>query len=87
MISIVTVRTPSALRAKVMTAIVTFATIAGPIGLIAVGPLLGALGPRTVFLIIAGGMTASALFFVRVALRADRRDQVRATLDAADAKG
>lgn len=85
MISVITVRTPPALRAKVMTAVVTFATVAGPLGLVAVGPLLGVLGARTGFGLIAGGMTASALFFVGVALRADQHEP--SSVDPELAKG
>lgn len=85
MISVITVRTPPALRAKVMTAVVTFATVAGPLGLVAVGPLLGVLGARTVFGLIAAGMTASALFFVGVALRADQHEP--SSVDPELAKG
>jgi len=69
MISLMTVRTPTALRAKVMTAVITFATIAGPIGLVLAGPALAAYGAQAVFLAIAAGMTVSALWFAVVALR------------------
>jgi MFS family permease len=71
MISLMTVRTPTALRAKVMTAVITFATIAGPIGLVLAGPALAAFGAQAVFLAIAAGMTVSALWFAAVALRND----------------
>jgi MFS family permease len=66
---VLTSRTPEALRPKVMTALITVALLAGPIGLLIAGPLLEALGPRQVFLIIAGGQTVFALFFAWVALR------------------
>jgi MFS family permease len=69
MLGIFTLRTPPALRAKAMTALITFATLAMPAGLILVGPLLEAWGPRPVFLVLAAGMTASSLFFAWVALR------------------
>jgi MFS family permease len=69
MLAILTVRTPPALRAKVMTALITFATLAMPVGLIVVGPLLEAWGPRPVFLVVAAGMTAGSLFFTWVVLR------------------
>ena len=71
-ISLMTVRTPAALRAKMMTAVITFATIAGPIGLVLAAPALGAFGAQAVFLAIAAGMTASALWFASVALRNGR---------------
>ncbi|MBA2474766.1 MAG: MFS transporter [Actinobacteria bacterium] len=64
LIGLITMRTPAAIRAKVMTAVLTFALLAGPVGLVAVGPLLEAWGPRRVFLLIAAGQLAAALFFV-----------------------
>jgi MFS family permease len=69
LIGLMTVRTPPALRAKMLTAVITFATIAGPIGLVLAGPALGAFGAQAVFLAIAAGMTVSALWFSAVALR------------------
>jgi MFS family permease len=74
MIGLMTTRTPPALRAKVMTALVTFATLAGPLGLGFAGPLIEAVGPRTFFLLVAVGMSASALYFAYIALRADRAE-------------
>jgi MFS family permease len=68
-IGLMTTRTPEALRPKLMTAVLTIAMLAGPIGLVAAGPLLQAYGTRTVFVIIAAGMTVFALYFASVALR------------------
>jgi MFS family permease len=68
MISILTVRTPEALRAKVMSAVVVFATVAGPLGLVAVGPALEVIGWQAMFFVIAAGMTAASLFFAWIAL-------------------
>jgi MFS family permease len=68
-IGLMTVRTPPALRAKMMTAVITFATIAGPIGLVLAGPALGAFSAQAVFLALAAGTTASALWFASVCLR------------------
>ena len=73
-IGLMTTRTPEALRPKVMTAVLTIAMLAGPIGLVAAGPLLEAFGTRTVFAIIAAGMTVFALYFASVALRFGPRD-------------
>jgi MFS family permease len=81
LIGVITMRTPEALRAKVMTAVLTFALLAGPVGLLAVGPLLEAWGPRPVFLLIAVGQLAATLFFAVVVLR--RRE--RPLAPAADA--
>jgi hypothetical protein len=73
-ISLMTMRTPEALRPKLMTAVLTVAMLAGPVGLAAAGPLLQALGTRPVFAIIATGMTVFALYFASVALRFGPRD-------------
>ena len=68
-IGLMTVRTPPALRAKMMTAVITFATIAGPIGLVVAGPALGVFSAQAVFLGIAAGTTVSAVWFASVCLR------------------
>jgi MFS family permease len=68
-ISLITAKAPAALRPKVMTALMTIAMLAGPLGILAAGPLLEQLGPRTVFLFIAGGLTVFAAFFAWVAVR------------------
>ena len=73
-IGLMTTRTPEALRPKLMTAVLTIAMLAGPIGLVAAGPLLEAYGTRAVFVIIAAGMTVFALYFASVALRFGPRD-------------
>ena len=73
-IGLMTTRTPEALRPKLMTALLTVAMLAGPVGLVAAGPLLEALGTRPVFVIIAAGMTVFALYFASVALRFGPRD-------------
>ena len=73
-IGLMTTRTPEALRPKLMTAVLTIAMLAGPVGLAAAGPLLEALGTRPVFAIIAAGMTVFALYFASVALRFGPRD-------------
>ena len=82
-IGLMTTRTPEALRPKLMTAVLTIAMLAGPIGLVAAGPLLEAYGTRTVFVIIAAGMTVFALYFASVALRFGPRDVPEAPAPAA----
>jgi MFS family permease len=77
-IGVMTTRTPEALRPKVMTAVLTIAMLAGPIGLVAAGPLLEAFGTSAVFVIIAAGMTVFALYFASVALRFGPRDVTEA---------
>ena len=69
LIGVITTRTPEALRPKVLTAVITFAMLAGPLGLIVVGPLLQNIGPQPVFGLVAAGELAAALVFAFVALR------------------
>jgi MFS family permease len=72
LIGVLTMRTPEALRPKVMTSVLTTAMLAGPIGLVVVGPLLATWGPRRVLLFVALGQFLSALPFAFVALRRER---------------
>lgn len=74
LIGVLTTRTPEALRPKVMTAVLTFALLAGPAALVAVGPLLGAIGVHGVFVVVAAGESVAVSLFAAVALR--RRDAV-----------
>ena len=46
LIGVLTTRTPESLRPKVMTGVITMAMLAGPVGLLVVGPLLASWGPR-----------------------------------------
>jgi predicted MFS family arabinose efflux permease len=69
LIGVITMRTPEALRAKVMTGVLTVALLAGPVGLLIVGPLLAAWGPRPVLLFVAAGQFLATLPFAFVALR------------------
>jgi MFS family permease len=68
-IGVLTVRTPQALRPKVMTAVMTVATVAGPLGFLAAGEGLRVVSLRVVFLAVAGGMTLGGLAFAAVLLR------------------
>ena len=72
LIGVITMRTPEALRPKVMTAVLTFAMLAGPVGLLAVGPLLAGVGVYKVFLVIAAGQSLASLVFALAAFRAPR---------------
>lgn len=65
----ITMRTPEALRAKVMTAVLTTAMLAGPVGLLLAGPVLEAWGPRPVFLLVAAGQLLATIPFAAVAFR------------------
>ena len=73
LIGVITMRTPEALRAKVMTAVITTAMLAGPLGMVVGGPLLEAWGPRQVFLLVAAGQLLATIPFALVAFRADAR--------------
>lgn len=72
LIGVLTTRTPEALRPKVMTAVLTFALLAGPVGLVTFGPLLAAIGVHGVFAVVAAGQSVAVALFAAVALR--RRD-------------
>jgi MFS family permease len=72
LIGVITTRTPEALRAKVMTAVLTTAMLAGPLGLLVAGPLLEAWGPQAVFLLVAVGQLAATIPFAAVAFRTPR---------------
>jgi predicted MFS family arabinose efflux permease len=63
MIGVITTRTPPALRAKVMTSVMTVALLAGPLALLIVGPLLATIGPRGVFAVVASGQLAAVAYF------------------------
>jgi MFS family permease len=69
LIGLITMRVREALRPKVMTAVITSALLAGPLGLLLVGPLLGAWGPRPVLLLVAAGSLVASVPFAVVALR------------------
>jgi MFS family permease len=69
LIGAITLRTPEALRAKVMTAVLTTALLAGPLALLLAGPLLQSWGPRPVFLLVACGQLLATIPFALVAFR------------------
>jgi MFS family permease len=69
LIMVLTTRTPEALRPKVMTAVITTAMLAGPLGYLLAGPLLEAWGPHRVILLVATGQLLATLPFARVAFR------------------
>ena len=74
LIGVLTTRTPETLRPKVMTGVITMAMMAGPIGLLVVGPLLAAWGPRPVLLFVAFGQFLASLPFAFVSLRGGRQE-------------
>ncbi len=67
--AVLTSRTPNALRAKVMTAVIAINTLAAPLGFIAAGQVLERWGVATLFTLVAVGMTLAGLAFSAVALR------------------
>ena len=62
-LAVLTVRTPEALRPKVMTAVMTISSIIGPLGFLAAGFGLQYVSLTLVFLVVAGGFTLGALAF------------------------
>jgi len=67
--SILTLRPPAAVRAKVMTATLTLSTAGGPLALIAAAPAFGAVGPRPVFAAVAAAQTVVRCIAGTVGLR------------------
>jgi len=61
-------RPPQAVRAKVMTAVMTVSALGGPAGRIVVGPLFERWGISATYAALAGAMTLGALLFAAVAL-------------------
>ena len=77
-LAILTVRTPAALRPKVMTAVMTISMVIGPLGFLAVGLALQHVGMKVVFLAIAAGFTAGAIAFSAAARRSERDGEQKA---------
>ena len=70
-LTILTVRTPQALRPKVLTAVMTVSTLIGPLGFLAVGQALQHVGIPVVALAIAAGFTTGSLAFSAAVRRGD----------------
>jgi MFS family permease len=68
-IGVLTVRTPAALRPKVMTAVMTVATVAGPLGFLAAGQALRHVSFGTFFLVLPALLALGGLAFASVLLR------------------
>jgi hypothetical protein len=81
MIGILTVRTPPALRPKVMSAVITVALLAGPLGFLLAGQAISRISIYTLFLIIAPALTVGSVAFATILLRH------RAAADLAAAPG
>jgi MFS family permease len=69
LIGIITTRTPPALRPKVMTAVLTLASAAGPLGFLVAGESLRWISLTTLFVLVAAGLTALGLAAAAVILR------------------
>jgi MFS family permease len=74
---IITTRPPAAVRAKVLTTVMTASTIGVPLGRVLVGPIYNAWGNTGVWIAIAGGVSAGALLFIATVI-------VRSPGDTAD---
>jgi MFS family permease len=72
---LLTVRTPEALRPKVLTAVMTISVVIGPLGFLAVGQSLQYVGMSVLFLAIAAGFTVGALAFSAALRRNDAGEQ------------
>jgi MFS family permease len=68
-IGVLTVRTPAELRPKVMTAVMTIATIAGPLGFLAAGYALQHVGVGSFFIGLPALLAVGSLAFAAVLLR------------------
>jgi predicted MFS family arabinose efflux permease len=64
-------RPPEALRAKVMTAVLTASALGGPAGRIVVGPMFADWGISAAYAVLAGAISLAAFLFVLSTLRAD----------------
>jgi hypothetical protein len=87
MMGLLTTRPPEALRAKVMTAVLTASGIGAPVGRLLVGPVYHAFGNAGVWIAIAGGMSIGAALFVAVAVRDSAGDAADVAAIAAVAHG
>lgn len=79
-IGILTVRTPAELRPKVMTAVMTVATMAGPFGFIAAGYILRHVSLASFFVGLPALLAIGGLAFAAVVLRSSGPDQLEVGL-------
>ena len=82
-LGVLTVRTPQELRPKVMTAVMTVATIAGPLGFLAAGFALRYVSLSTLFLVLPALLTLGGLVFAAVLLRQRAATDVTAVAQVA----
>ena len=74
LIGVITTRSPAALLPKVMTAVVTVATIAGPLALVLAGYLLQHAGLTATFTVVAAGVTSACIVMAVLLTRFRRRE-------------
>jgi hypothetical protein len=79
-LGILTTRPPEALRPKVMTAVMTMATGAGPLGFLAAGEALRVLSLQTLFVVIAALLTVISVAFAAVLRRGSEPEQLEVGL-------
>jgi MFS family permease len=68
-LGLLTTRPPAALRAKVMTAVLTISGLGSPLGRLAVGPVYRSAGNGGVWVLIAGGLSVGSVLFIAAAIR------------------
>ena len=80
-------RPPEALRAKVMTAVMTASALGGPAGRIVVGPMFVNWGIAATYAVLAGAISLGALLFVLATLQGRHAapGQLRCTISQSDA--
>ena len=69
MMGLITTRPPVALRAKVLTSVMTASALGGPVGRLAVGPVYRLWGNAGVWIMIAGGLSVGTALFIVAAIR------------------
>jgi predicted MFS family arabinose efflux permease len=78
-------RPPAALRAKVMTAVMTATGLGSPVGRVAAGPVFTHFGNAGVWILIAGGLTIGSALFIAVTVAAWRSQASESSLPVAPA--
>jgi predicted MFS family arabinose efflux permease len=71
LLAVMTVRTPEALRPKVLTAVMTISGLIGPLGFLAAGFGLQYVSLKLVFLLAAAGFTLGAIAFSAAVRKGD----------------
>ena len=74
--AVLTARTPDALRAKVITAVISINTLAAPLGFLLAGQVLEHWGVAPIFTMVVAGMTWVVVVFAAIVLRHREADLV-----------